>query len=73
MTADGAAGDLDRFLQRLQSSSQSRAVLIETATLGPQAGGTDSGTVTDGMNLNLTLMAFVAPPAGSGTPTVITR
>jgi hypothetical protein len=50
-------------------------VLIETASLSPQAGdpaadGTSSVATT---SVNLTLRAFVAPPAGTGTPTVATK
>jgi type IV pilus assembly protein PilO len=75
MTADGSAANLGKFLQGLQSSAQSRAVLIETASLSPQAGdpaadGTASVATT---SVNLTLRAFVAPPAGTGTPTVTTK
>jgi type IV pilus assembly protein PilO len=75
MTADGSADDIGKFLQGLQSSAQSRAVLIETASLSPQAstaaaGGAASAAAT---SVNLTLKAFVAPPAGTGTPTVTTK
>jgi Tfp pilus assembly protein PilO len=75
LTADGSADDLSKFLQGLQSSAQSRAVLIESASLTPQATGTavegapNAGTTS----VNLTLKAFVAPPAGAGTPTITTK
>jgi Tfp pilus assembly protein PilO len=75
MTADGSADDIGKFLQGLQSSAQSRAVLIETASLSPQASTAAAvGAASAGAtSVNLTLKAFVAPPAGTGTPTVTTR
>jgi type IV pilus assembly protein PilO len=75
MTADGSADDLGEFLQGLQSSAQSRAVLIETASLSPQASSTAADGASDvaATSVNLTLKAFVAPPAGTGTPTVTTK
>jgi Tfp pilus assembly protein PilO len=67
LTAEGTAGHLDAFLRQLQGSSQKRAVLIETASLG--AG---EGENPDDMRLSLSVKAFVAPPVGSGAPTVTT-
>jgi len=66
LNAEGSGANLDAFLRGLQSSSQSRAVLIQTANLSSPV---ENGTLT----LSLTLSAFVAPAAGSGTPTVTTN
>jgi Tfp pilus assembly protein PilO len=68
LTADGSATQLDRFLDRLQGSAGTRAVLIETANLTESAAGPDS--TAPRMTLNLNIKAFVAPPAGAGAPTV---
>ena len=66
LNAEGSGANLDAFLRGLQSSSQSRAVLIQTANLSSPV---ENGTLT----LSLTLNAFVAPAAGSGAPTVTTN
>ena len=73
LSAQGSAAHLDTFLRGLQSSSQSRAVLIQTANLTDSPTSTDTGTTTGDLGLSLTLNAFVAPTAGSGTPTVTTN
>lgn len=67
LTADGTAAHLDGFLRQLQGSDQKRAVLIEAANLG--AGETGKA---DALRLSLGIKAFVAPPVGSGVPTVTT-
>jgi len=64
MNADGTPDQLGAFLVRLQDV-QPRAVLIGSANLVTQ----DAGAAT----LNLMLKAYIAPPAGSGTPTITTK
>jgi Tfp pilus assembly protein PilO len=66
LIADGTAAKLDDFLEVLQGSSQKRAVLIESGNLS-----SDSDTA-GAMRLELTVRAFVAPPVGSGAPSVTT-
>jgi Tfp pilus assembly protein PilO len=68
LTADGTAAQLGAFLDQLQDSGQKRAVLIQSANLGGGDGG--SGGTATSMSLDLAVKAFVAPPAGAGTPTV---
>ena len=72
---DGTAADLGRFLTDLQST-QARAILIDTANLSPKSGTDDAaGTEVDAdstLSLSLSLHAFVAPPAGAGTPSITT-
>ncbi|MEV8505163.1 hypothetical protein AB0368_10090 [Actinoplanes sp. NPDC051475] len=65
LIAEGDVGDLDDFLRQLQGSDQKRAVLVQSA--GLEIGNGETPT-----RLNLTLTAFVAPPAGSGAPAVTT-
>jgi Tfp pilus assembly protein PilO len=77
LTAQGKPTDLQTFLTGLQSG-QSRAVLIETAGLGPQgatssADGTGDTATAGKVSINLSLKAFVATPAGAGAPTITTR
>jgi Tfp pilus assembly protein PilO len=67
LTAEGTAAHLGSFLDQLQDSGQKRAVLIETANLSDDGGGTAASRP---MSLNLSVKAFVAPPAGAGAPTV---
>jgi len=55
---------LGSFLDRLQSSGQKRAVLVENVTL--------EGAEGKELSLNLSVKAFVAPPVGAGAPTVTT-
>jgi Tfp pilus assembly protein PilO len=68
LTAEGTAAQLGAFLDQLQSAEQKRAVLI-------QAAGLSGGDTTGGapLSLNLTVKAFVAPPAGAGAPTLTTN
>ena len=77
LNAQGSAADLGTFLTELQQG-QSRAVLIQSAGLSPQgaassADGADGATAAGTMTLNVSLRAFVAPPAGAGAPTVTTK
>jgi Tfp pilus assembly protein PilO len=69
LTADGTVAKLGAFLDDLQGSGQKRAVLIQSAGLST-AGGEGTGA-TRATSLNLTIKAFVAPPAGAGAPTVL--
>jgi len=64
LTAEGTVADLGSFLDRLQSSGQKRAVLVENVTL--------EGAEGKELSLNLSVKAFVAPPVGAGAPTVTT-
>lgn len=68
LTAEGTADDLATFLKQLQGADQQRAVLIETANLGSD----NAGATTADLMLSLSIKAFVAPPAGAGTPTITT-
>jgi type IV pilus assembly protein PilO len=68
LTAEGTAERLGGFLQQLQGSDQKRAVLIQVADLSSFSEGPAAGTLT----LNLTVKAFVAPPAGAGAPSITT-
>jgi Tfp pilus assembly protein PilO len=71
LTADGSAGELSRFLTRLQEV-QPRAVLISSVTL--TTGSASSGsTSTDDLTASVVLQAFVAPPTGAGAPTITTK
>ncbi len=63
LTAAGDPENLSDFLRELQGSDQKRAVLIETASLKIEEKQTQ---------LDLSVNAFVAPPAGSGAPAVMT-
>lgn len=72
LTAVGTADDLGAFLDQLQGADQKRAVLIESANL---TNAQDIEADADGptrMSVSLTVKAFVAPPVGSGAPTVTT-
>jgi len=75
LTATGDAENLGRFLDQLQAT-QPRAVLVQSANMTTQGGGTtaDGATDTDASEtaISLSLQAFVAPPAGSGAPTITT-
>lgn len=69
LTVDGTAADLGAFLDQLQGSDQKRAVLIESANLTL----TDDSDQDGEMSVSLAVKAFVAPPLGSGAPTVTTN
>jgi len=76
LNAQGAPAKLDAFLRGLQGSSQSRAVLVQTVSLSSTATNNGNGGATAkarDLSLSLSLNAFVAPSAGSGTPTVTTN
>ncbi|WP_433725365.1 type 4a pilus biogenesis protein PilO [Actinoplanes sp. CA-051413] len=68
LTAEGPVAKLGAFLDELQDSGQKRAVLIQTAGLSDEGGDAKGAART--MSLNLSLKAFVAPPAGAGAPIV---
>jgi type IV pilus assembly protein PilO len=70
LTAEGTVAKLGAFLKQLQGSAQKRAVLIGVANLS--SGGEGATGSTDTWSLNLTVKAFVAPPAGAGAPTITT-
>ena len=63
LTAEGSTAQLSAFLIRLQNV-QPRAVLIESTSLT-----TDDSKA----QINLSLKAFVAIPAGAGAPTITTK
>jgi Tfp pilus assembly protein PilO len=58
LTAKGTTAQLDGYLKQLQGTGQKRAVLIEVANLASEGESGDT-------SLNLTVKAFVAPPAGT--------
>ena len=64
LTAVGTEAHLSGFLRQLQGTAQKRAVLIELASLSKDA--------TDGVTLNITARAFVAPAVGGSAPTITT-
>jgi len=73
LTADGTAESLGAFLDQLQGTDQKRAVLIESANLTfAQSDDSGSDSAKD-MSVNLAVKAFVAPPVGTGAPTVTTN
>ena len=75
LTATGDAENLGRFLDQLQAT-QPRAVLVQSANMTAQGGETAADGATDTgapeTAISLSLQAFVAPPAGSGAPTITT-
>ena len=72
LTAEGSAENLGTFLQELQGADQKRAVLVESANLtSAQDDGSDADS-SPKMSVSLAVRAFVAPPVGSGAPTVTT-
>jgi len=73
LTADGTAESLGAFMDQLQSTDQKRAVLIESANLTSAQGDDSAADSANDMSVNLTVQAFVAPPVGSGAPTVTTN
>ena len=76
LTAEGDPDNLGAFLNQLQSV-QPRAVLVENANLTQSAGTAGTGGTGGGSSekpsLSLSLLAYVAPPAGSGAPIVTTK
>jgi Tfp pilus assembly protein PilO len=64
LTVEGSPAQLGAFLVRLQNV-QPRALLIESANL--------TSTADSSSAINLTVKAFVAPPAGAGAPTITTN
>jgi Tfp pilus assembly protein PilO len=74
LIATGDATNLGEFLGDLQAV-QPRAVLIQSANFTQgSAGSADSSADDSGKtSLNLSLMAYVAPPAGAGAPIVTTK
>lgn len=68
LSAIGSVADMSAFLNRLQQV-QPRAVLLQSVGL------TESDAIATGTSetASITLLAFVSPPAGSGTPTVTTK
>lgn len=69
LTVDGTAANLGAFLDQLQGADQKRAVLVESANLTL----TDDSKPDGEMSVSLAVKAFVAPPLGSGAPTVTTN
>jgi Tfp pilus assembly protein PilO len=72
LTAEGSAENLGAFLEQLQGSDQKRAVLIESANLTTTQEDDSSADEKAEMSVSLAVKAFVAPPVGSGAPTVTT-
>jgi type IV pilus assembly protein PilO len=72
LTAQGDPNNLGAFLNQLQAV-QPRAVLVQSANLTQTAGASDASGDSGKPSLNLSLFAFVAPPAGSGAPIVTTK
>jgi Tfp pilus assembly protein PilO len=74
LIADGAPDDLGSFLNDLQAV-QPRAVLIQSVNLTQGTGDSadSSSGSSGGSSLSLSLMAYVAPPAGTGAPIVTTK
>jgi Tfp pilus assembly protein PilO len=74
LTAEGDPDNLGEFLNQLQAV-QPRAVLVQTANL--TQGGTSDTSGTGGASgkpsLSLSVLAYVAPPAGTGAPIVTTK
>jgi Tfp pilus assembly protein PilO len=75
LVATGDPTNLGQFLNDLQAV-QPRAVLIQSANFTQGSpGSTDSSTAdaSSKTSLNLSLMAYVAPPSGAGAPIVTTK
>jgi Tfp pilus assembly protein PilO len=75
LVATGDAANLGQFLNDLQAV-QPRAVLIQSANFTQgSASSADSSTAdaSSKTSLNLSLMAYVAPPSGAGAPIVTTK
>jgi Tfp pilus assembly protein PilO len=74
VAVEGPADHLEEFVSQLQDV-QPRAVLIESANLSPKGGDDSADSTSAGaasLSLSLSLKAFVAPPAGAGTPRITT-
>jgi type IV pilus assembly protein PilO len=72
LTAEGSGENLSTFLEELQGTDQKRAVLIESANLTSAQVAEGDTDKADKMSVSLAVKAFVAPPVGSGAPTVTT-
>lgn len=72
LTAQGSAENLGTFLDELQGADQKRAVLIESANLTSAQNDETAADGTGDLSVSLAVKAFVAPPVGSGAPTVTT-
>jgi Tfp pilus assembly protein PilO len=72
LTAEGSAANLGAFMDQLQGSAQKRAVLIESANLTTTQDDDSAADEDAKMSVSLAVKAFVAPPVGSGAPTVTT-
>jgi Tfp pilus assembly protein PilO len=74
LTAVGDADKLSAFLTQLQNV-QPRAVLIKSVDFkaADATADTSGDAGASQPTMNLSLSAFVAPPAGSGTPIVTTK
>ncbi|GLY97340.1 hypothetical protein Acsp02_45940 [Actinoplanes sp. NBRC 103695] len=70
LTLEGSAENLGTFLTQLQQS-QPRAVLINSAAMTTQV-STEGAENTGQPTINLSLVAFVAVPAGQGAPSIAT-
>jgi Tfp pilus assembly protein PilO len=69
LSAQGSTAQLGAFLIQLQNV-QPRAVLIESVNV---TSGADATGGAGSMQINVTLKAFVAPPAGAGVPIITTK
>jgi type IV pilus assembly protein PilO len=72
LTVEGSPENLGTFLDQLQSADQKRAVLIESANLTSPQGAEADADGADRLSVSLAVKAFVAPPVGSGAPSVTT-
>ena len=72
LTAEGSGENLSTFLEELQGTDQKRAVLIESANLTSAQVAEGDTDKAGKMSVSLAVKAFVAPPVGSGAPTVTT-
>jgi Tfp pilus assembly protein PilO len=71
LSAEGDPDNLGEFLNQLQAV-QPRAVLVQSANL-TQGGASGTGGAAGKPSLSLSLLAYVAPPAGTGAPIVTTK
>jgi Tfp pilus assembly protein PilO len=72
LTAEGSPEKLSTFLDQLQGADQKRAVLIESANLISAQEDESDADSGGKMSVSLAVKAFVAPPVGTGAPTVTT-
>jgi Tfp pilus assembly protein PilO len=72
LNAEGDPAKLSLFLTQLQSA-QARAVLVKSANFLEGTSVTGSAENSTLPSINLSIMAYVAPPAGSGVPIVTTK